>query len=385
MELWALIVAAGRGTRMGSGPSKVMCLINGKPLLEYTLRPFASAEKIRGICVVTTPDMETQVADLLAQTGKESLVVRGGAERSLSVLCGLKSLPDSCDMVLVHDGARPCLKDAELERVIDCLEEKGSAVAGYYAQNTIHTVDREGKILSTPDRRDLFEAQTPQGFPKAVLIEAYEKAAETGTVCTDEAAAAAVLGIRAAVVPVSRHNMKLTYPEDRTVLTALLTGERQPLIRVGTGYDAHRLKKGRRLILGGVEICHETGLDGHSDADVLAHAIMDGILGAAGKGDIGQLFPSEDPMYQDADSMELLRTVVMAIRSDGWEIANVDSTVIAQRPKLQPYREQMIQNLAAAMNLPVQAVSVKATTTERMGFEGREEGISATAVILLMK
>lgn len=155
-------------------------------------------------------------------------------------------------------------------------------------------------------------------------------------------------------------------------------------MRIGHGYDVHKLVTGRKLILGGVTIPHETGLLGHSDADVLAHAVSDALLGAAALGDIGGFFPDNDPKYQDADSIELLRQVCVELYDRGYAIENIDATVIAQAPKLKPYIKQMRKNLAQACEINVNQISVKATTEEHLGFTGRKEGIAVHAVCLII-
>ena len=156
-------------------------------------------------------------------------------------------------------------------------------------------------------------------------------------------------------------------------------------MKIGLGYDVHKLVSGRKLIIGGVDIPYEKGLEGHSDADVLVHAIADALLGAAKMGDIGKFFPDTDPKYKDVNSLELLSLVAKMINTKGFRIEDIDSIIVAQEPKMAPYREQMQKNIAEALGMAASSVGIKATTTEALGFEGRGEGISAKAVALLME
>lgn len=382
--IWAVVVAAGSGVRMGGETPKVLYPLVGRPLLAWTLDAFAGSDRVEGICVVTAPALRAAVEALLKETGKPWRVTGGGPDRSSSVLHGLWALPEECRWVMVHDGARPCLTEQDVEGLIDCLLERGTAVAGYPARDTLHRTDAEGTILETPDRAELWAVQTPQCFGRAALTRAYERAKAQGISFTDDASAYRWDGGQVCLVQTRPDNLKLTTKEDLPLLEAVLRKGRRQRMRIGTGYDVHRLAAGRRLVIGGVEIPYEKGLDGHSDADVLTHAVMDALLGAAGLGDIGRLFPPDDPAYLGADSLKLLSEVADRVRQAGWLIGNVDAVVIAQRPKLMPYREAMVERLACAMDVSAGCVSVKATTTEGLGFEGRQEGISAQAVALLI-
>ena len=381
--IWAVVVAAGNGVRLGSETPKVLYPLAGRPLLEWTLAPFAASCRVEGICVVKTPALTETVKSLLGNTGKPWVAVDGGQDRGGSVLQGLRALPESCRWAMVHDGARPCLTEGDVEALIDCLLEHGTAVAGYPARDTLHRVDAEGTVRETPDRAQLWAVQTPQCFGREALTKAYERAQTQGLSFTDDAAVYRWNGGKVCLRQTRTDNLKLTTREELPLLEAVLRKRKGQSMRIGTGYDVHRLAAGRRLVIGGVEIPHEWGLDGHSDADVLTHAVMDALLGAAGLGDIGQMFPPDDPAYLDADSLVLLAEVALRVRQAGWTIGNVDAVVIAQRPKLMPYREAMINGLARAMGIAPDCVSVKATTTEGLGFEGRQEGISAQATALL--
>jgi len=383
MSAWAVIVAAGSGLRLGSETPKVLYPLAGRELIDWTLKPFAACERIQGICIVTTQNLVPVMEDKLEKLGKSGIVVTGGADRGASVRAGLSALPEACRWALVHDGARPCLTEEDLNKLLDQVEMSGSAVAGYPARDTLHRVDGSARVQDTPDRSGLWAVQTPQCFDLKSLLAAHREAEKAGLSFTDDAALYRWAGHAVSLVETRSDNLKLTTREDIPVLEAILGKKEKKTMRIGTGYDVHQLVEGRKLIIGGVDIPHEKGLDGHSDADVLAHAIMDALLGAARLGDIGLLFPPTDPAYKGADSLMLLREVMVHVREKGYEIENVDATVVAQRPKLMPHRAQMEKNLAGAMNIDVERLSVKATTTEKLGFEGRQEGISAQAAVLL--
>lgn len=291
---------------------------------------------------------------------------------------GLSLLPEDCDIVLVHDGARPLVDDQTIENVLSTVRKYGSGVAATPVTDTIKRVGADDIVADTPPRGQLRAVQTPQGFSRALLCRAHAEIAQR---CTDDAALVEQLGVPVHLCPGSPHNLKLTTPEDIALAEFYLSG----MPRIGHGYDAHRLVEGRRFILGGVDIPHEKGLLGHSDADVLLHAIADALLGAAALGDIGRHFPDKDPQYEGISSLVLLQKTAEILRNHGFAPMNIDATVIAQRPKLAPHIDQMRENIAAALSLSEEAVSVKATTSEHMGFEGEELGISAHAVAMICK
>ena len=258
------------------------------------------------------------------------------------------------------------------------MRKYGSGVAATPVTDTIKRVGADDIVADTPPRGQLRAVQTPQGFSRALLCRAHAEIAQR---CTDDAALVEQLGVPVHLCPGSPHNLKLTTPEDIALAEFYLSG----MPRIGHGYDAHRLVEGRRFILGGVDIPHEKGLLGHSDADVLLHAIADALLGAAALGDIGRHFPDKDPQYEGISSLILLQKTAEILRNHGFAPMNIDATVIAQRPKLAPHIDQMRENIAAALSLSEEAVSVKATTSEHMGFEGEELGISAHAVAMICK
>jgi 2-C-methyl-D-erythritol 4-phosphate cytidylyltransferase/2-C-methyl-D-erythritol 2,4-cyclodiphosphate synthase len=289
---------------------------------------------------------------------------------------------------MVHDAVRPLCDRELMRRVLDAAWKKGAAIPGIPATETIQRVSRAGRVLSTPPRDELYAIQTPQAFHAGILRSALDQAHESGFVGTDESSAVRRAGHAVVVVPGSPDNIKITRPLDLEIAGRLISkrdhsGMSTAQLRIGQGTDYHRLVEGRKLILGGVEIPFERGLEGHSDADALSHAICDALLGAAALGDIGRHFPDTDPSNRGRSSLEFLQLVRGKIEAGGWVIRNVDATLLVQRPKLAPYNEAMRRNIAESLGLSVDQVSIKATTTEGLNAEGRGEGISAQAVVLL--
>ena len=311
-------------------------------------------------------------------------IVSGGAERQDSVRCGLDALPEGADIVAIHDGARPLIRPEDIARVVTAAEEIGAAVIGTAMTDTVKQAVG-GRVETTLDRSMLWAVQTPQAFRVDLIREAHALAVRDGFVGTDDTVLLERLGKPVRVVEGSRDNIKVTHSEDlgrAEDLLARTKGERA-MQRIGMGYDVHQLVEGRKLVLGGVEIPFEKGLLGHSDADVLSHVVIDALLGAAGAGDIGRLFPDTDAEYKDISSLVLLERTADVLRDRGATISNVDATVMAQRPKLAPHIAEMERNIARALGINPDLVSVKATTTEKLGFVGREEGIAAQAVAMV--
>ena len=377
----AVIVAAGSAERM-AGVEKMMAPLAGVPLLAHSVRAFEEASAVDEIVIVTRSDLQDRVHGIVEREGFHKVcgVVRGGRTRSESSRHGLGALSKEVEVVLVHDGARPLVSAELIDRVAGAAAADGAAIPGVAPVATIKS-EKNGASSGTLDRRALREAQTPQGFHRDVLARAFAAAVRDGFEGTDEAACVEHCGERVAIVEGDRRNVKVTVPDDLVVAEALLAGHAPPrLVRVGFGHDVHRLVEGRPLVIGGVRIEHPTGLDGHSDADVLAHAIADALFGAAAQGDLGHHFPDTDAEWKDASGAELLRRTVEILAEVGYVPVNVDATVTAQSPRLAPHRAAMIENLASALRLPEDRVSVKFTTSEGLGFEGRGEGISATAI-----
>lgn len=376
MSVWALIMAAGSGTRMGTADNKALLPMGGVPVLVRSVRAFDNL--VDGVLVVTRAQDMAAVRALLP--GMD--VIGGGDTRQQSVLRGLKALPREAAVVLVHDAARPFVDRDTISRCKEAVDQYGSGVAAIPVKDTVKQVDAQGIVLATPPREALWAAQTPQAFSVPALTQAIEALEARGETATDDAGAMEAAGWPVRLVPGDYRNIKLTTPEDIRIAEAMTFGGD---VRVGHGYDVHRLVQGRPLVLCGIDIPHEKGLDGHSDADVATHALMDALLGAAALGDIGMHFPDTDMRYRDVSSIALLAQVCALLREKRLHIGNVDVTIAAQRPKLSGYREAMRHALAEAMDVPTDAVSVKATTTEGLGFEGEALGISATAVALLRR
>jgi 2-C-methyl-D-erythritol 4-phosphate cytidylyltransferase/2-C-methyl-D-erythritol 2,4-cyclodiphosphate synthase len=380
-RIGAVIVAAGRAARMG-GLEKMMVPLAGRPIILHSMKAFQDCEAIDEIIVVARAEMLDRVHELVDREGltKVSAVVRGGKTRTESTRHGLGALSQGIEVVLVHDGARPLISLDLIERVARSAASEGAVIPGVCPVATIKRA-QGGESAGTLDRTELREAQTPQGFRRVVLAKALAAALKEKLDATDEAMCVERLGERIVIVEGERRNLKVTVPEDLAVAEALVSGSAAPQrLRIGFGHDVHRLVKGRRFILGGVEIPHLKGLEGHSDADVLSHAICDALLGAASQGDLGEHFPDSDARWKDVSGLELAVRTVEILREVGYVPVNVDSTVNAQAPRLAPHRDSMIENLAKALALPEAHVSVKFTTTEHLGFEGRGDGVSATAV-----
>ncbi len=369
---------------MGREVNKVFLPLAGQAVLARSVAAVAACPEIGSLIVVVAPGEETQAAELLAPCGLTIpwQVVAGGRERQHSVANALAAVPDAAELVLIHDGARPLIDIAAVAAAIAAAREHGAAGVAVPVKDTIKAVDESGCIVATPDRSTLWAIQTPQVFAAPLLRRAYAAAERDGVLATDDAALVERLGHKVKIVPGSYRNLKITTPEDLTVARALLQteSEAQNMQRTGIGYDVHRLVAGRPLILGGVDVPYERGLEGHSDADVLLHAIKDALLGAAAMGDIGRHFPDSDPAYKGASSLKLLAIVGEKLVAAGWRVHNIDAVVIAEKPKLAPHIPVMNANIAAALGIAVGQVNVKATTTEGLGFAGRGEGIAAQAV-----
>ena len=376
---YAVVVAAGRGVRMGAAVNKVLLPLCGEPVIRHAVRAFCEADEIDGVVVVASADETEQMRAALCGLEKVCAIVPGGSTRQESVKNGLDALPKEARIALVHDGARPLISRELIARCIRQTENCGSAVVCTPVTDTVK-VEKDGCVVRTLDRSQLRAVQTPQCFFAGELEAAYEAAARDGVSVTDDASVMEHAGHSVHLLESSEVNFKLTTPEDLRRAEDII-GERkfmQRLPRTGFGYDVHKLVSGRRLILCGREIPWEKGLDGHSDADVAVHALMDALLGAACLGDIGRLYPDNDPAFEGADSMKLLADVLRRVKDAGYAVVHADVTIVAQKPKLMPYMDEMRRNLENAM--PGARVNVKATTTERLGFEGRGEGISAQAV-----
>ncbi len=377
MKAWAVIVAAGRGTRAGTPVNKVYMPLESKSVLGVCLDAFSRSGLFEGASVVISRDDEA----LFAKENRPSFVKKvifGGNNRQESVYNGLKSVPVNADLVAVHDAARPFVTKEVIEATLSSAAECGSGVISTPVVDTIKQVHSDG-CVSTPDRSTLFAVQTPQSFEFKKLLAAHERAIAEGFVATDDAALfERYYGtVRLVTAPGAERNRKLTTRSDFMM--------NFPDLRIGQGYDAHRLVENRKLVLCGVEVPHARGLDGHSDADVALHALMDAMLGAAALGDIGRHFPDTDERYRGISSMLLLAETVKILAEAGYRVSNADVTIVAQKPKLASFMEKMCENVAEALRVGTDRINVKATTTERMGFEGAQEGISAHAVVTVTR
>ncbi|MBU0728334.1 MAG: 2-C-methyl-D-erythritol 4-phosphate cytidylyltransferase [Proteobacteria bacterium] len=387
----AIIPAGGSGIRMGLDTPKQFFALGGIPILIHTIRVFTQSPSI-GQIIVAVPEQYLQsTIDLLDKYALQDrcTVVAGGTHRQDSVRAGLKVLENN-PLVAVHDAVRPLISPELIEQTIGKARVTGAAMLAIPVKDTLKKVNEQGGIIKTIDRSTLWQAQTPQVVRADLLRKAFAAADNDGFVGTDEASLLEHIGLPVTVVEGSERNIKITRPEDLLVAEALLHHEKSGNIdmhglRIGQGFDAHRLVGGRPLILGGVNIPHSKGLLGHSDADVLVHALCDAILGAMGQGDIGRHFPDSDPQYKGADSLVLLSKVMDLAQAGNFSMINADITVIAQEPKLVPYFEDMLDNLARTCGVSRNVINIKATTTEKMGFTGRGEGIAAQAVVLLVK
>ena len=387
----AVIVAAGRGARMGMERNKVLYPICGEPVIVRTARAFTGSGLFDGgVVIVASPcDMEDMRAMLTRGGVPVRAIVPGGHDRQESVRRGIAACDPGADIIAIHDGARPLVTREVIAATIDSARRYGSGVAAVPLKDTVKRVDESGLVVETPQRDLLRAVQTPQTFVAALIRAAHARYADSDVRATDDAMLIEWTGHAVHLTPGDPENIKLTTPEDMLLAGQVILrreGRKEaPAMRIGHGYDVHRLVEGRKLILCGVEVPYERGLLGHSDADVALHALMDALLGAAAMGDIGRHFPDTDPAYAGTDSGRLLDHVVGLLRGKGYGVVNADVTIICQRPKLKDYIEQMRENVAAHLGVDIDCVNVKATTTEKLGFEGEGLGISSHAVACIEK
>lgn len=368
----AIIVAAGRGKRLGSSLPKQFLKVRGRTILEMSVEAFEQNKYVDEIFVAANADYCELTEKLCRGFSKLKKIVAGGAERQDSVRAALDCLRGENGIVLVHDAARPFVSEAVINAVIEGTADFGAAIPTVPAKDTIRQVDGTGS--RTLQRETLARVQTPQGFRISLLKHAFEKAQAEGFLGTDDASLVERMGINISMVQGEDANRKITTREDL-----------ETEMRIGTGYDVHRLVEGRPLVLCGEQIPYEKGLLGHSDADVALHALMDAMLGAAGLGDIGKHFPDTDERYRGISSMKLLQKTAELLREAGYFLGNADITIIAQRPKIAGYIPKMRANIAEIMNCDENKINIKGTTTEKLGFVGREEGIASEVVCILYR
>lgn len=378
----AIIPAAGSGIRMQADVPKQFLELGGKPLLVYSISAFAQCEFIDQVVVVVSEGWIDFTRRIVAQDVAESSkisVVLGGRRRQDSVKKGLDALEDSVDVVLVHDGARPLVSTSLIERCYRKIITHGAAIAAVQVKDTLKKgVDQ--RVAETVDRGALWQAQTPQGARKELLNKAFLQNGDAEV--TDESTLLEKAHVPVHLVAGEESNFKVTRKEDLVLAESIMSSGICSM-RIGHGFDAHRFAEDRQLVLGGVEIKHERGLAGHSDADVVCHALCDAVLGAMGGGDIGNHFPDNDPAFKGISSLILLDSVIDLCVSGGMRLTNADITIICQAPKLAVYIEAMRKRLAHHCRVRPELINIKATTTEKMGYIGREEGISCHAVVLV--
>lgn len=379
MKTGVIIVAAGRGTRAGGDRPKQWQELGGKPIARWTLEAFCHLPKL---VLVIHPDDQTTATACCA--GLDVTFVHGGADRSASVRAGLAAFgDDSLDAVLIHDVARPCVPRAVIDAVADALKHSTGAAPALGVTDALWTGDK-ARVTGTRDRSGLWRAQTPQGFRFDAIAAAH--AAHPGG-AADDVEVALAAGLDVAIVAGDERNLKITGPQDFARAAAILTPIKETAmdIRLGNGYDVHRFGAGDHVVLCGVTIPHGRGLQGHSDADVGMHAVTDALYGAMAQGDIGRHFPPSDMQWKGAASEIFLRHAVELATTLGFTISNIDLTLVCEHPKIGPHADAMIAEMARITGIASGRISVKATTSERLGFTGREEGIAAIATATLVK
>jgi 2-C-methyl-D-erythritol 4-phosphate cytidylyltransferase/2-C-methyl-D-erythritol 2,4-cyclodiphosphate synthase len=396
-RVWAIVPAAGRGARFSAGSApKQYAPLRGATVLEWSLRALLAEPRVHAVVVALAADDGEwpRIAAKLA-TAKVQVTL-GGANRQDSVANGLEYLAAQAaadDWVLVHDAARPCLSAVDLGALLDALgtgpggagaAAAAGAAGAVLAAPIVDTVKRElGGRVATVDRSGLWRALTPQVFRYAQLRHALKEAALAGIAVTDEAQAVERLGLHPVLVPGSPFNVKITRPADLAIADSVLRTTEDKPMRIGQGFDVHAFGAGDHVMLGGVRIAHSQGVVAHSDGDVVIHALCDAVLGALGDGDIGRHFPDSDPKYRGADSRVFLRVVAQRMRAAGLTLINADITVLAEAPRIAAHRTAMAEALSADLGAAAHLINIKATTTERLGFIGRGEGLAALASVLL--
>ncbi len=378
MTIAALIVAAGRGQRAGDGVPKQWRPLAGRRVIDWTLQAFQDAPDIGTIALVLSAEDGAARAEFTGRPG--FIIATGGADRAGSVRNGLAALAGrGITRVLIHDAARPCVRGDTIAAVCTALDDHLAAAPGLAVTDALWTGVQD-QVTGTRDRTGLFAAQTPQGFRYDAIVAAH--AAHPGG-AADDVEVARAAGIGVAIVPGDPDNLKITRAPDFARAERILGAQMD--IRLGNGYDVHRFGPGNHVVLCGVTVPHDRGLQGHSDADVGMHAITDALYGALAEGDIGRHFPPSDPQWKGAASEIFLRHATDLARNRGYTIGNIDCTLVCEYPKIGPHAETMRDALAAIMDLPRDRISVKATTSERLGFTGRGEGIAALATATLVR
>jgi 2-C-methyl-D-erythritol 4-phosphate cytidylyltransferase/2-C-methyl-D-erythritol 2,4-cyclodiphosphate synthase len=380
MHVSAIIAAGGRGSRFGSTQPKQLLALGGVPILKRTVDAFLLGYPFDEVIVALPEELAANPPSYL----DDVMVVAGGARRQDSVANAFREVAPSSQVIVIHDAARPLVTASLIERTVDAAFKHGAAIAALQARDTVKRGDAARVIRGTLPREEIFLAQTPQAFRVGVLRDALA-IASTAMNATDEAMLAEAAGHHVHLVEGDPRNLKITTPEDMMLAEAMAQRDPRPARtgRAGLGYDLHRLVEGRPLILGGVTIPSDRGPVGHSDADVICHAITDAVLGAAGLGDIGRHFPDTDPRWKDASSLDLLRRAVAMLPDQGLQVGNVDVTVILERPKIKDHVDAIRAALSDALGVDVERVSVKGKTNEGVDAVGRGEAIAAHAIALV--
>ncbi len=374
LQAAAILACGGNSTRMGE--NKLLIDLCGKSCILRSCEALADSEYVSKIIIAAPKDMFDRYSNDLTSIEKPVVFVEGGATRSESVKNAVLAADE--DIIVIHDGARPLVSLDEINQSVTDAHKFGSSIICTPSKDTVRVA--YGDSSFAPDRSGVYIVRTPQAFKRELYLSALE--AGNGNP-TDDSQLLDAIGVAPHITIGKYENIKLTTREDIAVARSIISLREGKTMRIGHGYDVHKLVEGRKLILGGVEIEYEKGLLGHSDADVLTHAVMDSMLGAAALGDIGKLFPDNDPAYKGADSIKLLEAVTDRVKKAGYTVSNIDVTVIAQAPKLAPHIDKMRECLAAAIGTDISNISVKATTEEGLGFTGEGKGIAAHAVCLL--
>ncbi|MDR1677052.1 MAG: 2-C-methyl-D-erythritol 4-phosphate cytidylyltransferase, partial [Deltaproteobacteria bacterium] len=347
-------------------------------VLSETVSAFLNCPGVNEIIVVGPPSLDRDFLEL-ASLPRTVKVVPGGQSRSESTRLGLSATNPQAMVVLVHDGVRPLIRPSEIDRVRLAAWEFGAAILAVPVSDTLKLADSDGTVIKTVDRKDLWQAQTPQGFRREILFKAFEEG--KGLKVTDEASLVESMGLKVKLVQGSSENLKITSQSDLKMVRSLAGNSE--IRRIGQGWDFHQFDPDRPLWLGCLLVPDQPGLKGHSDADVLAHAFIDALLGAAGLGDIGLHFPPDNPLWLGASGTELIKRTMELIRNEKFRLINADLTLIGEQPRISLYRSQMIEAMAQAAGLPASFLNLKGKTTEGLGFLGRREGLAATALVAL--
>jgi 2-C-methyl-D-erythritol 4-phosphate cytidylyltransferase / 2-C-methyl-D-erythritol 2,4-cyclodiphosphate synthase len=380
MHVAAIIVAGGRGARVGGPLPKQLIELGGQTVLRRSVVACDRHPSVSELVVVMSSELVASGTALVGATRLPCTIVAGGARRQDSVRAGFDAVSPDADLVIVHDAARPFVTADVIDRVIAAAAEVGAAVPAVAVADTVKRAAVDGTrrvVLTTVPREELWLIQTPQGFRRDVLAQAVADG-ESATEATDEARLVELAGGRVAIVDGDRRNVKITTGDDVTEAKRVYATN-----RVGTGYDLHQLVAGRPMVLAGVDLQASKGPLGHSDGDVVCHALTDAVLGAAGAGDIGQLFPNTDPQWKNAAGLDLLSRALVVVRERGWAVVNADVTVILEQPKVSPHVPEIRRRLAEVLGVAIDAVSVKGKTNEGVDAVGRGEAIASHAVVLL--